>query len=302
MPYGEGTWVVDTRTGDVGQVMRSTAWSLSLQRPGNQGLWAAEPCSVRQARPAEVASAEAVCRARELRAGHPGEGTDGEPSPVMSRPTSWLVKLTSKEIAQKGKLHMEPTTVEGGPFPLLGQPGKDGSEALPLAETPQARKWRITTTSRHTVSGYLPPWAAEDPSEVDVPIEHLAARLVDVHHYADFDGQTLRRVRTTQDGGEPGTLHLLSGSIDCVPYAADPEPRVPTVTVNVTPECWLSELGPADVLALAEQLRAQADRLAYEVHPALLGARADWAAAHDEEEGAGALAVRPAAGDFGGCA
>ncbi|BBB00072.1 hypothetical protein RVR_6963 [Actinacidiphila reveromycinica] len=193
---------------------------------------------------------------------------------------------------------MEPTTVEGGPFPLLGQPGKDGGEALPLPEAPQARKWRITTTSRHTVSGYLPPWATEDPSEADVPIEHLAARLVDVHHYADFDGQTMRRVRTAQDGGEPGTLHLLSGSIDCVPYAPDPEPRVPTVTVNVTPECWLSELGPADVLRLADQLHAQADRLTYEVHPALLAARADWAAAHDGDA-AGALAVRPA-GDAGG--
>lgn len=289
MPYPEGTWVVDTRTGDLGEVMRRTPGLLSLSRLGNRGLWAAEPCSVRRARPSEVASAEAASGVWEGRVGSPGGGTQGEPFTRTYEHARALGKLAPEKIAQKGKLQMEPTTMDTTALTLPDGPRKGGT-ALPVTGAPQAREWRITTTSRHTVSGYLPPWATEDPSEVDVPIEHLAARLVDVHHYADFEGQIVRNARRTgHDGAEPADLHVLCGSIDCVPFAADPDPRVPTVNVNLTPECWLSDLGPDDVLRLVAQLRSQADRLAYEVHPALVAARADWAAAHGD--GADAVAV-----------
>ncbi|WP_329366834.1 hypothetical protein OG896_18485 [Streptomyces sp. NBC_00669] len=49
MLYPEGTWVVDTMTGDLGEVLRQTGGLLSLQRPGRGGLWSADPGSVRPA-------------------------------------------------------------------------------------------------------------------------------------------------------------------------------------------------------------------------------------------------------------
>jgi hypothetical protein len=174
---------------------------------------------------------------------------------------------------------MDPTTVDG----VARAVPKPGERPLgTAAENARTRELRITTTSRHGVTGYLLTWAAKDPAEVDVSIQHLATRLVDVHHYADFEGQAVRVRRTgVNDGGEPVEEQLLVATLDCVPYAADPEPRVPTVSVNITPECWVSRLGPDELLCLASQLRAQAERLAEEVHSALVAARADWAARHE---------------------
>ncbi|BBA98824.1 hypothetical protein RVR_5167 [Actinacidiphila reveromycinica] len=54
MVYPEGTWVVDTMTGDLGEVLRQTGGLLSLQRPGRRGLWSADPGSVRPASEHEV--------------------------------------------------------------------------------------------------------------------------------------------------------------------------------------------------------------------------------------------------------
>jgi hypothetical protein len=54
MLYPEGTWVVDTMTGDLGEVLRQTGGLLSLQRPGRRGLWSADPGSVRPATEREL--------------------------------------------------------------------------------------------------------------------------------------------------------------------------------------------------------------------------------------------------------
>lgn len=55
--YQEGTYLVDTMTGDVGEVMRQSGGLLSLQRPGHRGLWTADPGSVRRATPEEILEA-----------------------------------------------------------------------------------------------------------------------------------------------------------------------------------------------------------------------------------------------------
>ncbi len=54
MVYPEGTYVMDTMTGDLGEVMRQTGGLLSLQRPGRGGLWSADPGSVRPATADEI--------------------------------------------------------------------------------------------------------------------------------------------------------------------------------------------------------------------------------------------------------
>jgi hypothetical protein len=74
--------------------------------------------------------------------------------------------------------------------------------------------WTITATSGLAVTGYLPPWAQEDPSEAGVPVGRLGKVLADICHWAEFPGQ---RMRVARDGG-PGTdAVVLGGSIDCHP-------------------------------------------------------------------------------------
>lgn len=152
------------------------------------------------------------------------------------------------------------------------------SDEISAAIAEPVRRWTITTTSGHTLTGYLPSWAEQDPSEEKLPIDHLAARLEDVHHFAEFGGPTLNRRRSGAGEGEPVEEPVLFGSIACIPYAEDPDPRIPTVSFNITTDCWLDHLGPEDIVDLADKFRAQADHLTYDVLPALVAARADWEA------------------------
>ncbi|WP_328459491.1 DUF6907 domain-containing protein [Streptomyces sp. NBC_00448] len=130
------------------------------------------------------------------------------------------------------------------------------SSALPVpavgpAETcggPGAR-WTITTTTGLKVTGYLPAWAAEDPSEAGVLVEQLGARLSDISHHAAFRDQFI-------DADDGRGQQILSGSIDCNPYAEDPEPRVPTAAVNVTSVCRVGDLDPDGLAKFSAQLRA----------------------------------------------
>jgi hypothetical protein len=46
--------------------------------------------------------------------------------------------------------------------------------------------WTITATSGLAVTGYLPPWAQEDPSEAGVPVGRLGKVLADICHWAEF--------------------------------------------------------------------------------------------------------------------
>ncbi|MFJ2955709.1 DUF6907 domain-containing protein [Streptomyces sp. NPDC087270] len=163
-------------------------------------------------------------------------------------------------------------------------PAVPSPAALPATEpdatTSSALKWLIATTTGEQVSGYLPAWAAEDPSESDVPPEELAARLADVCHYREFPGQVLRAYSPGNTSNEPEGLEVMSSSITCTPYAPAPELAAPVVTVRVAGEYWMTDLDPTGVADLVAGLRAVADRLDGVVIPQLNDIRAEWAAHH----------------------
>ncbi|WUH19538.1 hypothetical protein OG370_19060 [Streptomyces sp. NBC_00448] len=77
--------------------------------------------------------------------------------------------------------------------------------------------------------------------------------------------------------GQPCDVEILHGSIDCVPFAEQPASCVPVVNLRLTDDCWITDLTPDALAALAAQLRAQAYRLDREIRPALITARSDWA-------------------------
>lgn len=77
---------------------------------------------------------------------------------------------------------------------------------------------------------------------------------------------------------------MLFGSIDCHPYAEDPDSRVPTVNINITADCWIADLDPDGLVKFSAKLRAQADRFDNEVLPALIAAREDWNVHHSPGE------------------
>lgn len=152
--------------------------------------------------------------------------------------------------------------------------------AAGLSAPGPVRRWAITTTDGQSRSGYLPPWATDDPSEQGVAPAELGERLADVNHYVEFAGRTVSVY--APGGGEPLVRdeEILHGSIDCNPYAPGDEPRIPVVNIRLSDQSWLTDLGPEDLAGLAAQLREQARRLDYKVRPALIAARDDWAAHH----------------------
>ncbi|MYS19885.1 methyltransferase, FxLD system [Streptomyces sp. SID4948] len=107
----------------------------------------------------------------------------------------------------------------------------------------------------------------------------LGVRLADVSHRSFFEGQVLNVV-APDARGEAEEEVVFEGSIDCNPYAADAGLRVPVVNISAYPEHWVLGLDPGGVAEVAAKLRAQADRLDHEIRPALIAARADWAAHH----------------------
>jgi hypothetical protein len=159
--------------------------------------------------------------------------------------------------------------------------GATQTGSLPTQPTPFSTPgmWTITTVNGVQTSGYLPGWAEDDPSEVGVPLEMLGVRLADVSHRSFFEGQIIDVVAPDAHGKAEEEA-VFEASIDCTPYAEDPEPRVPVVDIHAYPEHWILGLGPAGVAEVAAKLRAQADRLDHEVRPALIAAREDWAARH----------------------
>ncbi|WP_335970921.1 DUF6907 domain-containing protein [Streptomyces sp. CA2R106] len=162
--------------------------------------------------------------------------------------------------------------------------------ALPTTEpdgaASPARKWVITTTAGEQVSGYLPDWAAEDPSEQDVPAEELATRLADVCHYREFPGQALQAYSPGNPSDAPEELEVMSSSITCAPYTPAPELALPVATVRVAGEYWMTDLDPAGLAEVIQGLRAVADRLDGVVIPQLNDIRAEWAAHHASGTGA----------------
>jgi hypothetical protein len=138
-------------------------------------------------------------------------------------------------------------------------------------------QWTITTDTGLTVSGHLPEWAEDDPSENGVPLSLLPVRLAGVSHRTLFEGQMVSLV-TPELNAEPEEDAILEGSIECNPFDPDPELRRPHFTLQVCVGYWIRGLGPDDLTRVIAQLRSQADLLEQEVHPALIAARDDWAA------------------------
>lgn len=169
-------------------------------------------------------------------------------------------------------------------------PAVPSPSALPATEpdgTPcSVRQWVLTTTTGEQITGYLPPWATEDPSEADVQPEKLAARLADVCHYTEFPGQVLRAYSPGNVTDEPEELEIMRSSITCAPYAPAPELALPVATVRVAGEYWMTDLDPSGLAEIVKGLRAVADRLDGVVIPQLNTIRAEWTAYHASGTGA----------------
>jgi hypothetical protein len=148
------------------------------------------------------------------------------------------------------------------------------SSALPTPAP--ARHWTLATTDGQTVTGYLPDWATDDPSERNIPPGQLEARLADINHHRPFSGQTVRVYTPANTHAEPVEEEVLHGSIDCNPYATQPEARTPVVNLHLAAESWITDLDPDDLTHLANQFRTQADHLDHTVRSALIAARNDW--------------------------
>ncbi|MYS22580.1 hypothetical protein GA0115240_142317 [Streptomyces sp. DvalAA-14] len=163
------------------------------------------------------------------------------------------------------------------------RPGANSPLGAPAAEPVQpGRSWTIATTAGYAATGYLPAWAVADPSETGISLDLLPIRLADVNHCTVFEGQTMR-VRSPGCGCVPGRLgetEVLRGSIDCNPYAEDPEPSDPVVNIATIEDFWINGLDSDGLAEIAAKLRAKADRLDREIRPRLLAARADWTAHH----------------------
>lgn len=152
--------------------------------------------------------------------------------------------------------------------------------AAAFSDASTVRRWTITMTTGETISGRLPAWATDDPSENGVLPEELAARLADINYSKQFPGQVLRVYSPASRDGRSTPVEVLHSSIDCNPYAPDPDPRTPVANIHLAGECWLTDLGPGELGQLAKGLRVVADRLDHDVIPALIDARTEWAAHH----------------------
>ncbi|MGC5361339.1 DUF6907 domain-containing protein [Streptomyces sp. DT24] len=124
------------------------------------------------------------------------------------------------------------------------------------------------------VTGCLPRWAENDPSESGVPPEQLGTRVADICHRASFDG---RCMAVAQDSGPVRKAVVPAVSIDCNPHDDGPGPRIPVANAQIVDDFWFRGLHPDAVVEAASTLRTQADRLEDAVLPALIDAREDWA-------------------------
>ncbi|WP_329362400.1 hypothetical protein OG896_03985 [Streptomyces sp. NBC_00669] len=152
-----------------------------------------------------------------------------------------------------------------------------------LASSASARTWTITTDTGFSISGHLPPWATDDPSEHQLPVDRLGIALSDINHHQDVCGHALP-LRTPDGSDEPGhdtdPVPVFSGSIDCDPYATEPEPRIPVFNFRLVDDYRMEALGPEGITELAAAFRAHAEVLDTHVRHALIEARGDWARQH----------------------
>ncbi|WP_328917026.1 MULTISPECIES: DUF6907 domain-containing protein [unclassified Streptomyces] len=140
-----------------------------------------------------------------------------------------------------------------------------------------AKTWTLTTTNGYAATGHLPAWAEEDPTETGVPLDRLSAQLADITHRAAFNGLCLPVVN---GNGPAQEAEILSGTLECVPYADAPEPNVPVVNLRIIDDHWITGLDPTALTDLATTLRTHADHLDHHINPALTAARTDWTTHH----------------------
>ncbi|MFJ5608355.1 ATP-binding protein [Streptomyces sp. NPDC093221] len=141
--------------------------------------------------------------------------------------------------------------------------------------------WTIATEGGAVVSGYLPEWAEDDPTEVGVPPDLLPSLLAQINHRSLFEGPMLPLAAPdVWDGVEEDAV--FEGSIDCDPYDEDPRLRMPVVNLHVAVGRWIPALDPQGLAEVTAKLRAHADFLDTKVRPALIAAREDWAAHHPD--------------------
>lgn len=151
------------------------------------------------------------------------------------------------------------------------------AHSAPPPAADAGRTWTITTDEGLSVTGHLPAWAEDDPSESGIPLDRLGTVLSDINHHLDTSGQLLR-VRSSPGASGPTDeeVPVFCGSIDCDPYSPDPHQRIPVFTFHLVDDHLITALDPEGVTALAAALRTQADILDHEVRPTLLAARDDW--------------------------
>ncbi|MEW2519026.1 ATP-binding protein [Actinacidiphila alni] len=142
-------------------------------------------------------------------------------------------------------------------------------------------EWTITTDSGSAISGYLPAWAEDDPTEANVPLDQLPERLAGINHRNFFEGPMMPI--TAPDVWERAEEDaVFEGSIDCNPYDPDLGLRVPVVNLQVCVGRWILGLDPHGLAEVAAKLHAHADFLEAKVRPALIAAREDWSAHHTD--------------------
>ncbi|WP_328465583.1 DUF6907 domain-containing protein [Streptomyces sp. NBC_00448] len=147
-----------------------------------------------------------------------------------------------------------------------------------MPATDQPRTWTIATDTGFSISGLLPPWATDDPSGHQLPVDRLGIALSDINHHQEICGQILKlTLQTPDDQGRDDAAPVFCGSIDCDPYATEPDLRVPVFNFHLVDDYRLEALGPDDITELATTFRAHADVLDHHVRPALVEARSDWA-------------------------
>ncbi|MEW1862730.1 hypothetical protein AB0399_20560 [Streptomyces sp. NPDC088194] len=145
-----------------------------------------------------------------------------------------------------------------------------------MPATDQPRTWTITTDTGFSISGHLPPWATDDPSEHQLPVDRLGIALSDINHHQEIHGQTLPLRTPDPCHPDAQSVTVFRGSIDCDPYATEPDLRVPVFNFHLVDDYRLEALGPDDITELATTFRAHADLLDHHVRPALIQARRDW--------------------------
>ncbi|BBA98849.1 hypothetical protein RVR_5203 [Actinacidiphila reveromycinica] len=157
------------------------------------------------------------------------------------------------------------------------------ASAAELRTSGEPRTWRITATNGLSVSGYLPPWAYEDPSASGVDPHLLPVLLVDVELFRYFHDVIDPLVGPGDGLDEDGHVTAYFCAITCRPFADRDVPDLPvhpvlTVQVTETDETVCHD--PGELAALIARLRAHTDHLDQHVLPAFTAIHDDWRIHH----------------------